>query len=99
VPRAKTYSWKAGVLGLGTLAGFGAQRSLEVIWKALHGSAPPKIAADRDSSWFESLSWAVATGVTVGVVRLLTVRAAACVWEAVVHELPPEPRLTEAKSF
>ena len=98
MPFAKKYGWKAVTVGLGALAGFATQRVLGVIWKALRGSTPPKVSADRRSSWVDALSWAVATGVGVGVARLLAVRTAAAVWEAAVHEPPPEPGLVESIS-
>jgi Protein of unknown function (DUF4235) len=90
---AKRYGWKAVTIALGTLAGVATQRVLEVPWKALRGSTPPKVQADRRSSWAEALSWAVATGVGVGLARLVAVRTAATVWDATVHEPPPEPAL------
>ncbi len=93
MPFAKKYGWKVVTVGLGATAAFVTQRALEVVWKALRGSTPPKVAADRDSSWVDALSWAAATGVGVGVARLLAVRTAATVWEATVHEPPPESRL------
>ena len=95
---AKKYGWRAITVGLGALAAFATQRVLEVIWKALRGSTPPKVAADRRSSWMDALSWAVATGVGVGVARLLAVRSAAALWEAAVHESPPEPGLDESSA-
>jgi hypothetical protein len=95
VPFAKKYGWKAVTLGVGALAGLTTQRVLEVVWRAVRGSTPPKVTADRRSSWPDALSWAVATGVGVGVARLLAVRTAAAVWEAAAHEPPPEPGLAE----
>ena len=92
---AKKYGWKTLTLGLGALTGLVTQRVLEVIWKALRGSTPPKVAADRRSSWADAMSWAVATGVGVGVARLLALRSAAVLWEAAVHEPPPELGLDE----
>jgi hypothetical protein len=44
----------------------------------------------------DAVSWAVASGVGVGVARLVAIRAAAGVWEAAVHEPPPEPGLAES---
>jgi hypothetical protein len=87
---AKTYGWKTLTIGLGALTGLATKRSLEVLWKATRGSGPPKVAADRRSSWVDALSWAVATGAGVGVARLLAMRSAAALWEAAVHEPPPE---------
>jgi hypothetical protein len=54
------------------------------------------VPADRRSPLLDAMSWAVATGVGVGLARLLAIRAAAGVWEAAVHEPPPEPSLTES---
>jgi hypothetical protein len=92
----KQYGWKGMTIGLGALSGLATQRALEVLWKMLRGSTPPKVAADRRSPWPDALIWAIATGVGVGVARLLAVRTAAVVWEAAVHEPPPEPALSES---
>lgn len=94
MPLAKKYGWKAVTVGLGALTALATQRILELIWKALRGTAPPKVPADRRSSLVDALSWAVATGVGAGVARLLAIRTAAAVWEAAAHEPPPEPSLT-----
>ena len=96
MPYLKKYGWKAVSVGLGALAGLATRHVLELTWKALRGSTPPKVPADRRSSWVDALSWAVATGIGVGVARLLAVRTAAAVWEAAVHEPPPEPALVES---
>jgi hypothetical protein len=96
VPSVKKYGWKAVTVGLGALAGLATRGVLEVMWKDLRGTPPPKVSADRRSSWVDALSWAVATGVGVGVARLVAVRTAAVVWEAAVHEPPPEPGLIES---
>ena len=83
-------------MGLGALVGFMTQHALEALWRDTRGTEPPKIAADRRSPWPDALSWAAATGVGVGVARLLAVRTAAVVWEATAHEPPPEPGISEA---
>lgn len=87
------YGWKAIAVGTGALTGFATQRVIEVIWTAVRGSTPPKLAADRSSPWPDAVSWAIATGIGVGVARLLAVRTAAVLWEAAVHAPPPEPGL------
>jgi hypothetical protein len=96
VSATKRYGWKAVTLGLGALAGLATQRVLEAVWKGWRGSTPPKIPADRRSPWPDALTWAVATGVGVGLARLLAIRTAAAVWEAAAHEPPPEPGLAES---
>lgn len=86
----KTYGWKVVALGSGALAGFVTQRVLGTAWKmARHGSEPP-LPADRRSSWVDALTWATATGMGAGVARLVALRAAARVWEAAIHEPPPD---------
>ena len=93
MPEGKKLAWKAISYGAGALAALVTQRLLEKGWKLLrHASAPP-VPADRRSSWAEALSWAVATGVGVGVTRLLAIRTAAVAWEAATHEPPPEAAL------
>ena len=94
MPDRKTLGWKVLSLAFGTLAGFTTQRVLEYGWKASRRAEPP-VAADRRSSWADALSWAVATGIGVGVARLLAIRTAAVVWEATIHERPPEPALDD----
>ena len=71
MPFVKKYGWKAVTVGLGALAGLATRGVLEFMWKDLRGSPPPKVTADRRSSWVDALSWAVATGVGVGVARLV----------------------------
>jgi hypothetical protein len=90
------YGWKAIALATGALTAIATQRIIELGWTALRGSKPPKLAADRTSPWPESVSWAVATGIGVGVARLVALRTAAALWEAAVHAPPPEPGLNEA---
>jgi len=85
--------WRAISCLAGAVAGLIAQRTLEPVWRGLRRGMPPPATADRRSSWVEALSWAIATGVGMGVTRLLAVRSAAAVWEAATHELPPEPAL------
>ena len=93
MPERKVLGWKAISYGAGALAGLVTQRVLEAAWKGSHHASPPPLAADRRSSWTEALSWAVATGVGMGVTRLLAIRTAAVVWETATHELPPEAAL------
>jgi hypothetical protein len=93
MPKTKELGWKATSYGLGALAGLVSHRALEAIWKRLRHTSQPPMPADRRSSWVEALSWAVATGVGMGVSRLLAIRTAAVVWEAATHEVPPEAAL------
>ena len=79
-------------LASGTLAGLLTQRVLDTAWRGLRSQAPP-LQADRGATWTDALSWAIATGVGAGVARLMAIRTAARLWEATMHEAPPEPGL------
>jgi hypothetical protein len=54
VPIVKKYNWKAVTIGLGALCGLATQRVLEVIWKTLRESTPPKVPADRRAPWADA---------------------------------------------
>jgi Protein of unknown function (DUF4235) len=90
---SKKVGWKALSYGAGALAALLTRRLLETSWKGLRHVPPPQTEANLRTSWAEALTWAIATGVGVGVARLLAIRTAAVVWEATTHELPPEPAL------
>jgi hypothetical protein len=85
----KTLSWKAVSYGAGALATVLTRRLLAAAWTGFRDTAPPEQPSDRGISWPQALSWAIATGVGVGVTRLVAVRTAAVVWEATTHEPPP----------
>jgi Protein of unknown function (DUF4235) len=95
VPPIKKYGWKAITIGLGALVGLATQQLLGSLWTMVRGASPPKVAADRRSPLPDAISWAVAAGVGVGVARLMAIRTAAVLWEATIHEPPPEPGLAD----
>jgi hypothetical protein len=89
----KRYGWKAITLASGALAALATQRVLGALWRVSHGETAPPIPADRRSSLTDALGWAIAAGAGAGVARLVAIRTAARVWEATIHEQPPEPGL------
>jgi uncharacterized protein DUF4235 len=89
VVEEKNLSWKAVSYGAGALAAMVTRRFLEASWRGLRNAPPPDVLADRRTPFVEALSWAIATGVGIGVARLFAIRTAAVVWEAATHELPP----------
>jgi Protein of unknown function (DUF4235) len=94
VVEGKQVGWRAVSYGAGAVAGLATERVVEQMWRGVrHGQHPP-VPADRHGSLIDALSWAVATGVGMGVSRLMAVRGAAVVWEAATHEAPPDPALT-----
>ena len=83
--------WKVISTGVGVLSGILVRQAIGLVWKALSGGRedPPLNPADRRISWSEGLQWAVASGVGVGIARLVADRLAARGWEAATGHLPP----------
>ncbi len=71
--------WKiyAGVVG--TVATIAAHRLVKLGWKIATGDEPPK-PTDPQTPVVEAVSWALASGVGVGVTQLLTQRMLAKRW-------------------
>lgn len=66
----------AAAIGAGVLV-----RSLvKRVWTNATGAEPPNDPADPTVGWREALSWAVATGVAVGVGRVVGRRLAGGAW-------------------
>jgi hypothetical protein len=84
---------KAGWKIFGTLsailAAVLARKVMTLGWKAMTGNEPPSNPEHPDVEWGEAVSWAVASGVAVGVARLLAQRKAAQTWRKASGSLPP----------
>ncbi len=74
-----------GYRALSTMAAIGAgvltRKLLSRMWADVTGEEPPDNPADPSVGWRAALSWAVATGVAVGVGRVVGRRLAAGAWE------------------
>lgn len=81
-------AWKVLGTGSAVLAAAVAQRGLEVAWRAATGEPPPSIPEDPDTDWKEAVTWAVASGVVVGLARLLATRRAASYYRRSTGSLP-----------
>lgn len=86
----KRLGWKAVTYATGALATLVTQRALVSLWNQFRPDPPPENPADRGHGWTPALAWAIATGVGIGVTRLVALRSAARVWEAATHETPPD---------
>ena len=89
--RGQVVAWKLISTGTGVLSGILVRQAIGLAWKTLtHGREdPPLNPADRRISWAEGLQWAVATGIGVGIARLVSDRLAARGWEAATGHAPP----------
>jgi pantothenate kinase type III len=73
-----------------------ARKILTIGWKAATGKEPPANPEHPDVTWVEATSWAVASGVVVGLVKLVAQRQVAATWQRASGELPPGMEETAA---
>ena len=73
--------------------GFGARKGLEAIWKVATGKPAPENPEMRHVKWGDAILWAGASGLVIGVARLVGQRLAAQGWHAVLGEDPPHDKL------
>ncbi len=66
-----------------------ARSLLDHTWRGTTGTEPPRNPAAPGTTWTEALVWASASGVALGVSRLLATRGAAAAWEHSTGSLPP----------
>ncbi|WP_088283581.1 DUF4235 domain-containing protein [Kineosporia sp. A_224] len=81
-------AWKVLGTGSAVLAASLAQKGLEATWRMATGTPPPTIPEDPDTDWGEAVAWAVASGVVIGVARLLATRRAANYYRRSTGALP-----------
>jgi len=66
-----------------TIAAQIVARIVTRVWAKTTGKPPPTQPNSPDVHWAEALSWAVVSGTSVGVARLLASRRAAGAWQRV----------------
>ncbi len=81
--------WKALAAVTSIGAAVAARKAVTTVWQQQVGHEPPVNPADPETDWVEALAWTAATGVLIGVARLVARRGAAKVWEKVDGQLPP----------
>jgi Protein of unknown function (DUF4235) len=67
-----------------------AKKALDKSWQVATGKQPPENPADPDVEIWEAVSWAVASGVAVGLARMLAQRKAASYYQRSTGHLPPD---------
>jgi Protein of unknown function (DUF4235) len=67
-----------------------AKKGLDKAWQVATGKKPPENPADPDVEIWEAISWAVASGVAVGLARMLAQRKAASYYARSTGHLPGE---------
>jgi hypothetical protein len=66
-----------------------ARKMMTATWKVSTGKQPPSNPEHPDVSMGEAVAWAVASGVAVGVARMLAGRKAADYYRRSTGHLPP----------
>ena len=86
---AGSVAWKVVGVSSGLLAAKVSRTVLDRVWARTKGGEPPRNPAAPGTTWTEAVSWAVASGVTVAVARLVATRGAASAWRKTTGSLPP----------
>lgn len=81
--------WSIMALGATVGGGILARKVLTTSWKAATGKEPPANPAHPDVSMGEAAAWATASGVAVGLARMLASRKAANYYRKSTGHLPP----------
>jgi hypothetical protein len=83
---SRTYTLLGLVATLG--ATMAARKALSATWKLSTGKQPPSNPEHPDVSMGEAVSWAIASGVAVGLARMLASRKAADYYRRSTGHLP-----------
>jgi hypothetical protein len=85
----KQTAWVVVAAGAATFGGMAIRKGLEQAWKLAMHEDPPLDPSARHVAWREAILWTVATGVGIGLGRLIARRGAAAGWERLTGESPP----------
>jgi Protein of unknown function (DUF4235) len=69
-------------------AGFAARRALIMGWKKTTGNKPPANPESPGTKWIDAIAWAIASGVLMGLARMLAIRTAAKYYRLSTGHLP-----------
>ncbi len=81
--------WKVVGVTTGLAAAKATRKAMDVGWSKTRGGEPPRNPASRETDWTEAVAWAVASGVALGLAKLLAARGSAKLWEKATGSLPP----------
>lgn len=81
-------TWSIVAMVSAALAAIAIRNLLETGWEVVKHKEPPQNPAARSVDWSEALAWTVASGVAVGVGRMLAQRGAAAGWKKMKGHYP-----------
>lgn len=82
--------WKIVASLSGIFAGLAARRLLLVGWRTFRSSDPPANPASMRTTWAEAIAWSIASGVALGLARLIAQRGAAEAWRKATGAYPED---------
>jgi len=82
-------AWKVVGAVSGMAAAKSARKALVAGWRKTVGDDPPTNPASPATTWGEALAWAAASGIAIGVARLIAQRGAAATWRKATGSYPP----------
>ena len=85
---SKIWSVMSLAAGLGAVAL--AKKALDTTWTVTTGRKPPANPADPDVDVWEAVTWAMVSGVAVGLARMFAQRRAASYYTRSTGHLPPD---------
>lgn len=86
-------AWMIVAAGAAALAGSIVQRGLNSGWNAVMHEDPPNVKELPVKPWRVAFAYTLASGIAVGMARLLSQRGAAMGWEKITGE-PPMKKVT-----
>ena len=81
--------WSVYGLAATVVATIVARKAMTTSWKVATGKNPPQNPAHPDVSMGEAIAWATASGIAIGVARMLASRTAAIYYRNSTGHLPP----------
>ncbi len=88
--RMEKIAWKVVAGIAGAAAAVIVTKVLNLVWAKARPDPPPENPADPETGWGEALLWTAATGIGMGVARMIAQRGAAMGWQkATGHVAPP----------
>ena len=82
-------AWTTIAAGAAFLGGMLVRQGLNRAWQLAMHDDPPLDPSSREVAWRDAILWTVATGVVVGLGRLIARRGAAAGWERLTGGAPP----------
>lgn len=90
---ASNVVWKVVALGSGLAAAKVSNKAVEAGWRrATGGGEPPRNPSRAETPWRQALVWSAASGLALGVSRMLAQQGMAKAWKTTTGALPAAVR-------